>query len=121
MKHSSGHTYSQSLGACAWCALATFRFVDLQIDASVILHADNAEQCTNSLCGVAHAADDLSHVLRIDIKCKKYSHVVGTTVYDDLLRFVDEGLYKKLKKFFVAVCLSHNVNLTSIKLDFRNE
>jgi hypothetical protein len=54
--------------AAMMAAMGTFRFVDLQVNASFVLSANNSEQSADSLGSLTHTADDLAHISRVDEK-----------------------------------------------------
>src|SRR3989338_9702474 len=43
------------------------RFVNLQIDSSIVLHAHHAQECANGLGRVARASDNLTHIFGMHI------------------------------------------------------
>ena len=64
------------------------RLVDLQVDAAVVLHADDAQESADGLGGIALAADDLAHVDGADFEGDEDSHLVHRASGLDLVRIV---------------------------------
>jgi len=103
-------TSSMSDDAAATCPIPErFGFVDLQIHAGVIFHSHDAKQCADRFGGVAHASDNLAHVLGGDVERKEDSHLVDNTRNFYRVRIIDQRPYHVLKKFLVAVYFSHSV------------
>src|SRR3989344_4069158 len=55
----------------------SFRLVNLQVDASSVLGADNTKQGAKSFGGLAFAADNLTKVLWIEEKGDKHAHLIN--------------------------------------------
>lgn len=75
--------------------------VDLEVDAAVVLHADDAEERADCLGGIALATDDLAHVSRADIEREEHSHLIDCALDFDLVRIVYKGLDDVLEELLV--------------------
>ncbi len=82
-------------------ALTTLRFFDLEIDASVVLHTDNTKYGADSLGGRARAADDLAHVVLVDGKGEKYTHLIDNTINFYIVWMIDERLHYVIEKLLI--------------------
>lgn len=77
-------------------AVAAFRIVDLQVDSGVVFRANNLQESSDRLSGLALASDDVAHIGRIDFESQENSHLVHGSVNFDFVRAADNRLHDHL-------------------------
>lgn len=73
-------------------AIAALRIIDLEVDAGIILGADDLEQSADRLRGLSLAADDIAHVSRVDLQGQKDAPFIDGPVDHDVVRVADDRL-----------------------------
>jgi hypothetical protein len=85
----------------------TFWFVDLHVDASVVLGPHNFEEGANSASGLALATNDVTHIGWIDVKRNQYAHLINRAIGFDVLGVCHERLYKILNERLIHLLFGH--------------
>jgi hypothetical protein len=70
-----------TLGASTASVLAAHtsrRFVDLEVNAGVVLHPNNAKECADRLGSVARATNHLAHVVCMEVERQKHTHLINS-------------------------------------------
>src|SRR3989344_5763747 len=83
---------------------ASGRFVDFEINPSIVLHPDYAQERADSLGGVARAADDLAHILGIEVERQKNAHLIDDTLNLDVILMLNQTFDNKLQKLLILFC-----------------
>ena len=82
-------------------AEAAFRLVDLEVDARVVLHADDAQKGANRFGGVAGAADDLTHVFCIQIEHEQHTHLIYRAADRYVFRVIYQTFDNEFQKLLI--------------------
>src|SRR3989339_578997 len=68
---------------------AAFRFFNLEIDARVVLGTNHSKQGSDGTGSSALSANDLTHILRIDLESQKNSHFINLPVSLNLVWLIN--------------------------------
>src|SRR3989344_7106599 len=83
---------------------ASCRLIYFEINPSVVLHPDHAQERADSLGGVARASDDLAHILGIEVERQKNAHLVDNALNLDVVLVLNQTLDNKLQKLLILFC-----------------
>jgi len=71
---------------------SAFRLIDLQIDASIVLCANDFQERADRACGLSLAANDVPHVVGVDVKREKHAALIYRPGHPDIIRIIDDCL-----------------------------
>lgn len=91
-------------------AVGTFRLMDLEVNARLMLGSDHTQQSANGFGGLALPADDLAHVLWIEEKGEEYSHLVDSSLGLHVFGMINQSFYEIFNKFLVFFHIFHGIN-----------
>src|ERR1700744_4480696 len=81
----------------------TFWLINLQVHARLMLCANHAQQCADSLGGLALAANNLTHIFWIQVQGDEHTHFIYRAIRFDLFRMVNEGFNYVLYKLLILL------------------
>ena len=89
-------------------AAGAFRFVDLEVNASVIFCPNDLQKDADSASGLTLATNDVTHILWIDVEGDENATFIDNTIGLNVFRVVDDLFDHVLDKCLVLFHVGHN-------------
>jgi hypothetical protein len=109
-------------GLSSCIASAISRLIPFPPTGSLILRFTRAscfipttrKEGTDGLGGVARTANNLPHIIGVDIEREKHTHFVNGAVDVYTIWIIDKGFYEHLQELLIFVCIHTRVGLTEL-------
>lgn len=92
------------------------RLENFQVHARIFFGADRFQKNTESTGGLALTADNISHVVLINMERNEHAPVIHGPFGPDILWMINKRLYGILNELLILIRFSHNVDVNELLL-----